>query len=414
VLSKLRLQLYGFVEFDIVQDSTQSYSELAGNALIARPGTQAEKRGRTMFGVRNSRLGVKIEGPSSAYLKTSGMLEMDLFGNQPGNPPAFGEGPFFGSPTLRVRHAMVKLQTPVVDVLAGQYWQLFGWQSYFHPNTVEIQGLPGQVYSRAPQLRLSHTFKTSPMNIELAVAASRPPQRDAGRPDGQAGLRLLVNDWKGFHSAGSTGGALDAAAVGISGTYRHFRVNEFSNAPTTTRSADGWGLSVDGLVPIIPASSEDHDNAVTLTGSFVTGQGISDLYTGLTGGISFPALPNPNGTTPAPTYTANIDNGLVTYDTSGALHAIEWQSFIVGAQYFLPFGGLWVAANYSRMHSSNIAQYGSPSGVFTDSEWYDANLFWDIDGAARLGAEFAHFSQKYADGVKASNDRVQFSAFYIF
>jgi hypothetical protein len=87
VLSKLRLQLYGFVEFDAIQDSTQSYSELAGNALITRPGTQGEKHGRTMFGVR-------IEGPSSGCLRTSGMLEMDWV-TSPAARPRSGKDPTF-------------------------------------------------------------------------------------------------------------------------------------------------------------------------------------------------------------------------------------------------------------------------------------------------------------------------------
>ena len=102
---------------------------------------------------------------------------MDFLGNRPGNPPAFGEGSVVTSPTMRVRHAMVKLQTPVVDVLAGQYWQLFGWQSGFHPNTVEIQGVPGQVYSRAPQLRLLRFLsRIQEVNREqVPVAVGRPP-----------------------------------------------------------------------------------------------------------------------------------------------------------------------------------------------------------------------------------------------
>jgi len=414
-LAKFRAQLYGFAEFDAIEDSTQSFNDLAGNALVARPGSFAAGRARTTFGARNSRIGLKMGGPGSDTVKTSGIVEMDFLGNQPANPPAFGEGAFFTSPTFRVRHMALKLETPYVDVLAGQYWELFGWQSYFHPNTVEIQGVPGQVYSRAPQIRLSHTFKTDAVNVELAVAASRPPQRDAGVPDGQAGLRLLVNKWQGFHTAGATGTAVDAAGLGVSGTFRHFAVANFAAAPTETVKKNGWGVSIDALLPVVPATKDNHENALTLTGSFVTGSGISDLYTGLTGGSGFPALPIPMGATAAPPYPANIDAGLVTYDKDGNLHTVDWRSFIVGLQYYLPVGNLWVSGNYSQMHSGNIASYGAdPTKVFKDSNWFDANLFWDANGAARFGLEYAHFQQKYADDKKANNDRVQLSAFYIF
>ncbi|HEY3254657.1 MAG TPA: hypothetical protein VGJ91_11940 [Polyangiaceae bacterium] len=417
VWSKFKVQVYGFTELDMISDSTQSFNDLAGNAVIARPDSQAGKRGRMMFGVRNSRFGLRIKGPETEDIKTSGNIEVDLFGNQPGTPPsgAVSEAGFFQSPALRVRHAFLKLETPIVDIVAGQTWALFGWQTYSHPNTVEIQGVPGEVYGRSPQFRIGHTFKSKPVNVEIAVAALRPPQRDSATPDGQAGLRLLINDWKGYRIGGATGNSVDPLGIGVSGTFRHFRVNEFAAAPAAVHKKDGWGVSVDALIPVIPATKENHDNALTLTGSFVTGAGINDQYTGLTGGIGFPALPPPAAGGTAPTYTANIDSGLVTYDAAGELHAIKWQSFIIGAQYYLPFGGLSISGNVSHMHSSNIKDYvASTANVFNDSTWYDGNLFWDVNGAARFGLEYARFNQKYVDGTKAHNDRVQLSAFYVF
>ena len=52
---------------------------------------------------------------------------------------------------MRIRHAMFRVETPVVDVLVGQYWHLFGWQDGYHPNTTEIQGVPGTaLLARAP------------------------------------------------------------------------------------------------------------------------------------------------------------------------------------------------------------------------------------------------------------------------
>ncbi len=412
VSSTFSAKLYGFVEADAISDSTRSFNDVAGNANIARSGTPAGDRGRFQTSIRNSRFGLKLSGPHSAEVKTSAMLEMDLMGNQ---PPNASEAAFFNNAGLRVRHAMIKLETPFVDVLAGQYWELFGWQSSFHPNTVEIQGVPGQVYSRTVQLRLSHVFKTAPVNVELALAGARPLNRDSALPDGQAGVRFMLNDWKGLHTAGSTGTGVDAAAIGVSGVWRQFKVLEFSAKPEAERTKTGAGLSIDALLPIIRATENGRANALTITASFVNGTGIADQYTGLSGGIGFPALPNPSGTMPAPTYTPNIDGGLVTYGADGRLHAINWQSYIAGIQYYLPpAGNVWVSANVSHMKSSNIDSWGDPSKVFTESLWADGNLFWDVDGALRVGAEYAYFRQKYADGQDAKNHRLQFSAFYIF
>lgn len=410
--SAFSVRLYGFVEADGIYDSTRSFNDLAGNANIARAGTFAGDHSRLQTSIRNSRFGLKFSGPHSADVKTSAMLETDFMGNQ---PPNASEAAFFNNPTLRVRHAMAKLETPYVDVLVGQYWELFGWQSYFHPNTVEIQGVPGQVYSRTMQLRLSHVFKTAPLNVEVALAGARPLNRDGALPDAQGGVRFMLNGWKGLHTAGSTGTAIDAAAIGFSGLVRRFKIADFSATSDGEQTKVGAALSIDALLPIIRATDTTKANALTLTASFVNGTGIADQYTGLTGGIGFPALPNPTGASPAPTYSANIDSGLVTYGKDGRLHAINWRSYIVGLQYYLPpAGNVWISGNFSQMKSTNIDSWGDPGKVFTDSLWADANLFWDIDGSMRVGAEYAYFRQKYADAESAKNSRLQVSAFYIF
>lgn len=406
IASKFAASFYGFVELDAIRDSTQSFNDLAGNGPIAH-GNYSASHPRTIFGVRNSRLGFKLNGPDSDLVRTSAILEMDFMGNQ---PSPISEGGFVTSPTFRIRHFAVKLETPFVDVLLGQYWQLFGWQSMYHPNTVEVQGVPGQVYSRSPQIRLQRAIKTDAVTIELAAAAVRPAQRDSGIPDGQAGLRLTLNHWKGLHTAGGTGTAVDGASVAVSGIYRRFEVASFEPNPSTSRKKGGSGVSIDALLPLVPATSERKANALTLTGSFVRGTGIADLYTGLTGGLTFPTLAS---------YSPNVDNGLVAFDGQGELHTINWYSYLVGAQYYLPPSGrVWLSANFSAMRSTNIDSFAELAGaagkVFNRSYWADGNVFVDVNQAVRLGAELAWFRQDYVDGQSARNYRGQVSAFYIF
>jgi hypothetical protein len=73
------------------------------------------------------------------------------------------------------------------------------------------------------------------------------------------------------------------------------------------------------------------------------------------------------------------------------------------------------ASRASFAHSPNTADFGAPPAtVMTDSTFVDGNLFWDALEGVRFGAEYAHFEQKYADHVKAKNERLQVSAFYIF
>jgi hypothetical protein len=99
------------------------------------------------------------------------------------------------------------------------------------------------VFSRAPQFRLSHMFKTDAVNMEIAVAAVRPPQRDSGLPDGQAGLRLILNDWKGMRTAGGTGTSVDPLSVGVSGVARRFRLPDVRRCRRhQTQTINGYGL----------------------------------------------------------------------------------------------------------------------------------------------------------------------------
>ena len=410
VTSKWDATLYGFVEADTIYDSTQGLNESVGNGAVPRPNTYAGDHAQLTYGARNSRIGFKLAAPTYNDIKATAQLEMDFLGNQ----PTVTEAALFQNATMRFRHLNLKFETPVVDVLIGQYWELFGWQSNFHPNTVEIQGVPGQVYSRTPQIRVSKTIKTDDVTLDLAIAALRAPQRASATPDGQAGVKLTLNKLKAWHTGGGASTGLDGASFGVSGVVRHFAVDEFSATPSSQVTTNGHGISVDAIVPIIPATKENHDNALTLTASYVTGTGIADLYTGLTGNVSQPSLPNPTMASPAPTYTPNIDPGLAMFTADGKLSTVNWQSYIFGLQYYLPTSTkLFVSANYSHIESSNASDFGAASKVWTKEDWADANLFYDLTPAVRLGVEGALFDMTYADGVSAKNYRLQFSGFFM-
>lgn len=406
--------LYGFVEADHIWDSTESFNDLAGNGQVARTDSYGGNHNRVMFGVRNSRLGFRLRAPEYHRVRVSAMLEMDFLGNQ---PPNATEAAFFTNPTFRIRHFNLKMETPIVDVLIGQYWQLFGWQSTYQPNTVEIQGVPGEIYARTPQIRLSKTMKSSALTFEVAAAIMRPPQRDSGYPEGQAGARLAVNNWTGLATTGAAGTSLQPLSVAVTGDVRRFSLPEFTASPkNSVNSSIGWGVAADALIPILPARPKKKGNALTLTAEYAYGYGTADLYTGLNGGVSFPALPNPTMATPAPTYTPNVDPGLVVFDADGTLHLIQWESTIIGLQYYLPGldGRSWISANYSHMDSKNAKLHGTAAKLRSDEDWFDVNLFGDITPAVRIGLEYAWFRDQYADGNTPINHRVQLSAFYLF
>src|SRR5260221_283185 len=182
---------------------------------------------------------------------------------------------------MRVRHFNMKIETPVVDVLLGQYWQLFGWQSAYQPNTVEIQGVPGEIYGRTPQLRVSKTIKAQPVTVEIAVAATRPVQRDSGFPDGQGGARIALDSWTGVQTVGATGTQISPLSVAVTGLLRRVEVDQLAPSPKYTRDLTLTAAAVDAFIPVIPGTKDNKDNSFSLNGEFASGYGFPDQYTGL-------------------------------------------------------------------------------------------------------------------------------------
>ena len=429
MFGKWATTFYGFVEADYAYDSTQSFTEFPANGRVAVPGTYGGDHGRSQISIRNSRLGFRMKAPEYHGIRASAQIEADFLGNQPtqaytGAVGTVTENGFFNNPTFRVRHANLRLETPVIDVLFGQYWELFGWQSVYHPNTVEIQGVPGQVYSRTAQLRLSKTLKSKPLNFEIAAAALRPSQRDSSYPEGQGGIRFSSDMWTGYHTSGSTGSAIQPISIAVTGDLRGYSVPTFAKPGHAQKTTSA--VAIDAYIPILPATKDHKGNSFNIYGEFVTGYGDADVYSGLNSGVANAQRTTTTGTGATATsttaaYATNVDPGLLVVDNAGGLHAIQYTTGYVGAEYYLPGadGKYWVSGNYSHLTSSNAhyytgAGYAKPTAVISDTDWFDVNLFGDITPAVRLGLEYANFNDQYVDGTHAINHRVQMSAFYIF
>jgi hypothetical protein len=421
---QFKLTFFGFAEVDYIYDTTRSYDDAIGPSLVAPGNTYDGTHSRSQFSMRNSRLGFAFESPTVGGVTPTAVLEADFFGHQD-SPPATSENTYFNSPTFRVRHAYVKMQTPYIDVLLGQTYDLFGWQNFSSPSSIQFLGLPNQLFSRNPQLRLAHSFGADgPVGLDIAVAAVRPAQRDSQIPDGSGGLRIILNRWKGLTTPGNVGTRVLPAAIGVSGIVRSFRVNAFAPPPVReSNSVRGWGMAIDALVPIIPAGSAgERGNRLTLTGSFVRGTGIADLITS-GGGVKFPRLPNAAQATPPPEYEANVDSTLVAFDANGVAHTLNWTAFRIGLQYYLPPSGRFLfSANYTQSHSDNISKLfpegGSDvelrSAIADTSRYADANLFWDATPALRVGISGQYTQVRYLEGDKPHNIRGMAQTAYQF
>jgi hypothetical protein len=460
------LQFYGFAELDIIHDSTRGFNESLGNGLIPRrellaPGSLLPQlapdgslapnpvgvNGRLTESARNSRFGLKVNAPPVDEVKSSILIELDFFGNQPPNgtysytqlPAPLTENNLLASGTLHMRHAYFKLESPYINMLAGQTYDVFGFQNYFFPATSELFPMPNQAFSRNPQLRFYENIDRGALGLDVAVAAVRPPQRDAEIPSIEAGVMMRLNSWKGLHTPGSLGTAADAMAIGVSGTLRHFKVDYTQAVPVQYDQLNGWGVSFDALIPIIPAkNSYDRSNKLTLTASYTTGTAYQDLMGGMTmglGAVRYPPVPGTTAVSPPDPQQgvagvalpqtsfppANIDPGLILFDYygSGSAQTVNLRTWMAGLQYYLPGGRVWISGNYSHADSSNIvnalggAAIAGANGLVTanpyattviqNSSYYDANLFVDVTPSIRIGATGSLLKQTYADRSPPDN-----------
>jgi len=424
--------VFGVIETNYITDSTRSYNESIGGSLVARSDTYEGTVGRTQFSMRNTRFGFLLDSPVISGITPTAVLQGDFAGNQPGvpyvppgqaGPSPIPENAYFGSPTFRVRHAYLALRSRYGDLLAGQTFDVFGWQNFYLG--LSLLGLPNQVSSRNVQFRLSSTLASNgPVSLDVAAAAVRPAQRDSMIPDGQAGIRLRVNGWKGITTPGVSTTIAAPLSISVSGVVRQFNVNAFTPPPAqASNKTMGWGASVDVFIPVIPAAnSDDRSNKLSLVGSFVIGTGIADLMTA-GGGARFPTLPNPAQASPPPMYTPDVDAGLVSFDTIGVLHTIDWYAAKGSLQYYFPgLGRLAFGANFTYAHSNNIAKLFPRGGaeiellgsVADTSLSGDASLLWDATPAIRFGLSGQYTQVHYLDDNKPHNIRGIGSALYIF
>jgi hypothetical protein len=414
-----KLTFYGYAALNAMYDSTQSFGQGIHNNLIQRQGTFAGDNDQFQMSVRDSRFGFKVGAPPAGDVKASATMEMDFNGLQ---PVEFTEHDRQVMNPIRMRHYYMLVETPVLDVLAGQYFDVLGWGGKgFFPNTLAFLGLTGEVYHRQAQLRLSKTLNGETLGVEAAAAASRAAHKAAGIPDFQAGLRFMLNSWTGARAQGYGQPGIGPLALGVSGIVRRFEVAEFLPTPGTARSATGVGYAINAFVPVIPAKSpEKRANALSLIGEYSDGEGIGDLYTELSGGLMFPTMPNPAAQqSQPPTYPQNIDSGFVTFDGNGSLKKVKWQGFVANLQYYLPIadGKVWVAGSISQVHSSNLralTPLPSRGGIYTRSSYADVSLFVALTKQLQVGAAFQSVTQKFADGVSAKNYRTELATHFFF
>ena len=163
-------------------------------------------------------------------MRVSGLLEIELL--RAGRLERDGSASTYSTAIVpRLRHYYFRDRDPVVDVLVGQYWHLFGWQNAYHPASVQAQGLVGELYRATAAPALEDDRDAGGERRSGRRGRSRPPQRDSGKPQAEGGLRVMVNKWTGLMTNGASGTALQPLSVAVSGNFRDVTVPEMSLTP---------------------------------------------------------------------------------------------------------------------------------------------------------------------------------------
>jgi hypothetical protein len=145
----------------------------ADDPLFATPTNQ----GNVSISVRQTRLGLKLEGPTVLHAKSRGQIEADFFGGF----PAVGVGDNFG--IVRLRLAFVRLDWEKTSVEAGQDWMVFAPNN---PVSIAAVAIPqmaaaGNPWARLPQIRLERRWASGKVFVARRAIGSILPMREISR-----------------------------------------------------------------------------------------------------------------------------------------------------------------------------------------------------------------------------------------
>ena len=422
-----KLTTQGFVEMDIFNDSTRSYREIEGNNPVARTDAAGKGdglHGRTQYSMRNSRLAFGLAAPSSENWKTRGYYEMDFQGFDPAPGATNSESAFYGNGGLRTRHLYAEtVSTSGWKLLAGQTWDLMGWQPYYFMTTASVAPIAGMTYNRVIQVRATKQFQlASTVGMEAAIAALRPPQADGQMPDLQARVRWTLDNYtSGFTGSASGARKVMPASVGVSGAFRSIAM------PSSTGTVDRFGggaVALNAMVPIIPSSdNKSVSNTLSLLAEFTTGTGYGDQFNGWTGNTANPLNQATTGQTKTVLATngSNLDGGIGDYDSTGAFHLIQLQTFNVHAQYHLPNElPFWMDIGYGQLAAGNMGavttnNVGSNGKIaYNRDRTAFFNTFYQATDNLRTGLEYIYTDTRYVDNASARNHRFQVTGLFQF
>jgi len=371
--SSLDVQFYGYIKADAAYDT----SRVTPGNYIVWVDNEATNDNDNEFNLtaNQTRLGLKINGPKSNGLETSGRVEFDFYGNYADE----------NKPKIQMRHAYLQVLWPEsrFSILAGQTSDVI---SPLNPSTLNYTVLwdGGNIGYRRPQIRLTKELTVSPpqttLNLQGAITrtigravigAGAPSEsgEDAGFPtlQGRAGLSF---PWL---EAGPT-------TVGVSA---HWGQEEYDiTAAGASRDFDSWSVNLDVQQPIC--------KQMTVKAELFAGENLGTYLGGI--GQSVRAVKNAGGVTTGYDKEIGSQGG--------------WCAATLG-----PWGQLTcnVGAGIDDVDSDDVN-----TGDRTLNRAVFANAIYALNKHADVGFELSHWRTDYKGPGDADDVRLQASLTYKF
>src|SRR6266702_660739 len=391
VLSKFNLSIGGYVKLDYAHNTNA-----VGPIRPGAPGggITSGSKDESVFTAKQSRLWLKVGGPTFLGAKTNALVEMDFYG-------AGSLSNEFAN--LRMRHAYGSLDWTNTQVLFGQFWDMFGVAA---ADTIDFRlgGTTGNPANpRVPQIRLTQKINLGSGNtLKFVLGAQNPVQDSATAGDNS------------MSKTGSYGSAVNGAAQ-ISYTSKALGVSPgymgLGNSPLTVtlfglvgnqeftdnKNVNVHGYGIYGFVPII-RSSDGKSRAMTLSleTQAYTAAGL-DVQGATAMSVTGTAKPN--------------------------LEAAKGYG-LYGQLKFYPIQDLGITGGYGRRETLDwdkakgssaaaLALSNAPNGAERSNQLMYGNITYDLNAAIRVATEFEHIETRY-NTVTGQNNTVRVAAYYFF
>ncbi len=274
--SRLPLTLYGTVLFNAFYNT--ALTNIEDIPLVAG------KQGSDPFGndknfgmtARQSRLGMRYQGPLLGGARLGGQVEVDFLGGK----AAFGNG--INMDLIRLRLALGRLDWKHFSLVAGQDWSIF---APLNPTTLAEFAIPGLSASgnpwiRMPQIRAEFRDDLSDRTkIQFQLAAVDPDMGDYNTAVFSSGRTPGIGERGRFPGIESRLGLTTRASerdfsFGVSSHYARGK-NVGNIGPNVIQTGvDSWGIALDYTLPLA--------KRLILTGEWFEGRalGIFSVSTG--------------------------------------------------------------------------------------------------------------------------------------